>query len=72
MHSRIFPPTLVYGPRHKTSKPMRQILILIEFAKNGTGRHQMDQIMEKKAEYSAINQNYVFSEMAYDPGNEAK
>ena len=47
MYRALFPPLLTYGPSTKTSKPMWQIKILIDSAKNGTDGHQMDQIMEK-------------------------
>ena len=43
---------------------MRQIQILIDFAKNGTDRHQMDQMMVK-TECSVKNQNFVFFLMAW-------
>ena len=59
MYSLPFPPLLTYGPSTKTSLPTRQIQILIDFTKNGTGMHQIDQIMEK-TECNAKNQNFCF------------
>ena len=48
----------------KTSKSMRQIQVLIDFAKNATDGHQMDQTMGKTV-CSAKNQNFGIFEMAW-------
>ena len=47
MYSPSFPPLLTYRPNTKTSKPMRPILKLIGFARNGADGHQMDKLMGK-------------------------
>ena len=59
MYSPPFPLMLTLDQNTLTSKPMRQIQILIDFTKNGTDGHQMDQIMGK-TKCSAKNKSFVF------------
>ena len=51
------------GQNTKTSKPTRQIYILIDLSKNGTNGHLMNQIMGK-TECSTKNQNFGVFEIA--------
>ena len=65
---------LNFWPSHvntKTSKPMLQIQILIDFAKNGTDGHEMN-LTTGKPECSAKNQNFGIFEMACMPINQGR
>ena len=58
MYSHSFPLMLTFIPKHENFKADAADLE-IDFAKNGTNGHQMDQIMGK-TECSAKNQNFGF------------